>query len=360
MRLAYKPKRLLLFIALAALLLGVSRLLGYLGAGAFVAACGVFVWAVQAPGLRSYRGSRLLPVTAAGMLVFISSVDRFETDYDCMDCSSSYTLVDYRIIGISIYQTTIGLRASHLPTHNIAAYARRRYWGMLVCFWPCERIDGIRHLCLLRESVFVSGTHRTMQLQARTIAPFKLTDSPLCRGKEHRGSARTYPKQDVKRGDAHVDYRTLQRPHNQVVASRLPLAGLGSYLAREGCQESSRREKDISITVCDTVPGRSRGQLLTHRNVSRVTKCPIPYLRRTRTRRTWHPCVSHCVFSIAAVPGLPGVSVNGANRRTTMVSGAGRENTVRNIKAWLRATSRQRQDWQWPSRPARYQNSETR
>ena len=149
MRLAYKPKRLLLFITLAALFLGVSRLLGYLGAAAFAAACGVFVWALQAPRLRSYRGGRLLPVTAAGVIVFFSSVDRFETDYDCTDCSCSYTLIDYRIIGISTHHTTVGLRASHLSTHDIAAYARRRYWGMLVCFWPCERINGIRHLCLL-------------------------------------------------------------------------------------------------------------------------------------------------------------------------------------------------------------------
>ena len=164
MCLTYKPKRLLLFITLAALFLGVSPLLGYLGAGAFVVAGGIFVWALQAPRLRSYRGGRLLFVTAAGALVFFSSVDRFETDYDCMDCSCSYTVVDYRIIGLPIYHTMIGLRGSHLSTHNSVAYAQRRYWGMLVCFWPCERINGIRHLCLLRERVLVKGTHDYTQL----------------------------------------------------------------------------------------------------------------------------------------------------------------------------------------------------
>lgn len=125
MRLQSKLGSLFLFTTVAALFLGISRLLGYLGAGAFVTACGIFVGTLRASWLKRYKGGRLLSVAAAGILVFFLSVDRFETDHDCMDCSCSYTVVDYRIIGISVYHTTIGLRATHLSTHNIAAYARR-------------------------------------------------------------------------------------------------------------------------------------------------------------------------------------------------------------------------------------------
>jgi hypothetical protein len=28
--------------------------------------------------------------------------------------------------------------------------ARRRYWGMLVCLWPCERTHGTRYLSIRR------------------------------------------------------------------------------------------------------------------------------------------------------------------------------------------------------------------